>query len=60
MPELVDIVSKLDGPLVAIVLGLQLKWALANIEKKDNIIVDIAQRSSKTIEALLEQRRAAS
>ncbi len=51
-----DVLQKADAPLVLVVLGGMLKWALARIEEKDKIIVDIATRSSKAVEAALERK----
>lgn len=51
-----DVLQKADAPLVLLVMGGMLKWALSRIEEKDKIIVDIATRSSKAVEAALERK----
>ena len=45
-----------DSFVVTIVLGLMLKWSLGKQDEKDKVIVDIATRSSKALEAALERR----
>lgn len=48
--SIVEAVKLVDGVAVAGVLGLLLRWALRQIEEKDKIIIDLANRFAAGLE----------
>jgi hypothetical protein len=54
--DLLEILKVADALGVALVLGWMLRWSLKKQDEKDRVIVDIATRSSKALEAALERR----
>lgn len=55
MPPIWEVLKALDAPLLVVVMGYILNWAFKRIEEKDRIIVDIATRSTKAVQAALER-----
>lgn len=51
-----EVLKALDAPLVAVVLGYVLRWALKQNEQKDELIAKIATRFANTLEDLQKRQ----